>query len=130
VGNQTSFSQLFRGRPYTKALPFQFVLTGVAGTRHILWTPINAYFELALIISKSTAAMDLSLADTVESNVIGFIGPDGTNSYGPGTLDFGTAGFRSVNFIQAQLLLIEGTVAGTVKGVAYGWEVTPEGDYR
>lgn len=123
-------AQLFRGRPYTKAIPFEFILTGTLGATFLLWSPVNAYFEIALIQSKSTVPLDLALADTDGSLVIGFIGPDGTNSYGPGTLDFGISGFRSQNHINPKLLLVDGGVAGTVKGTVYGWEVTDNGDYR
>jgi hypothetical protein len=124
-----TFNHLFRGRPYTKSLPFQFVLTGVAGTTHQIWAPVNAYFELGKVISRATVALDLALADTTAGQIIGFISPDATG-YEIGTLDFNGAAFRSQGANNPKLLLVDGGVAGTVKGVAYGWEVTLEGDYR
>lgn len=118
----------FRGRPYTRALPFAHVFTGVAGELAHLWQPKNAFFELALILMKGTVAAEYTVCDTNSANIIGFCQVDGVNF---SRLDLGLAGIRSNRLANAELLILDGVgLAATIHGVIYGWEVTPEGNYR
>lgn len=119
----------YKGRPYTKVVPFAFTNAGaVAGQSNVLWTPRGAYFELALLLAKSTAAGDYNLCDTNASNIIGFIQFDGVNY---SRFDLGLAGIRSNHLSNASLIIVDPVgVIATIKGAVYGWEVTQEGNYR
>jgi len=118
----------FQGRPYTKAVPFAKTFTAVAGQTQQIWQPKGAYFELALLLAKSTAAGEYAICDTDPSNIIGYIQFDGTNY---SRLDLGMAGIRSNRLNNATLILLSPlAIAATIKGVVYGWEVTQEGNYR
>lgn len=120
--------QAFRGRPYTKAIPFAKVFTAVAGQSQQVWRPVGAYFELGLLLAKSTAAGEYAVCDTNADNVIGYIQFDGVNF---SRLDLGLAAIRSNLLNNATLLLVSpGAIAATIHGVCYGWEVTQEGNYR
>ena len=57
---------LYRGRPYTKAVPFQKLLPSTnADEVTALWTPQNAHFEAALLVIRAdTAGVDLNFCDT------------------------------------------------------------------
>jgi len=119
---------LFRGRPYSIAVPFLKTFTGVAGEAFTLWTPDNAYFELANVYARSTVAVELMFADGNAAAPIGFmVAPTATYE----RIDLGMAPYRSVSHTQAQLLLVDlNGVACVVRGVVYGWEVTRDGYYR
>jgi hypothetical protein len=123
------FAKTFRGRPYTRPIVFNVTFTGAAGEAHAVWFPLGAHFEIAALLAKGTAAVELQIADTTTGGLIGFIGLDGVNFavWTPGYL----AGIRSNNAANAALLLVDTVgVAGTVHGTCYGWEVTKEGNYR
>jgi hypothetical protein len=119
----------FQGRPYTRPITFSVTFTGAVGEAHAIWTPLGASFEVAAVLAKGTAAVELQLADTQTAALIGFIGLDGVNFaiWTPGNL----AGVRSNDNKGARLVLVDTVgVAGTVHGTCYGWEVTKEGNYR
>jgi hypothetical protein len=127
--NEDLLNKLFRGRPYTKAIPFLETFTGVAGETFVLWTPVNAYFETAMIYVRSSAAdIELAYADSTQDNPFGFqIAP--TTRYDQ--YDFGLAPYRSLSPTNTRMLITDiNGVATVVRGVIYGWEVTPEGWYR
>jgi len=117
-----------QGRPYTKAVPFARTFSGAVDELLTIWTPVGAYFELAMIIAKSTAAGEYAICDTVGANIIGYIQFDGANF---SRLDLGLAGIRANRLTQANLALLDPVgIAATIHGVCYGWEVTAEGSYR
>jgi hypothetical protein len=121
--------QTFQGRPYTRPISFSVVFTGAAGEAHAIWAPLGASFEVAGVLAKGTAAVELQIADTTTGALIGFIGLDGVNFavWTPGNL----AGVRSNDSKNGLLLLVDPIgVASTVHGACYGWEVTKEGNYR
>lgn len=122
-------SQLYRGRPYTKTIPFAVTLTTTDAAK--IWTPDNAYFEIGrILIRGSVGAIDLNWIDTDPANVIAFSMPD-TLSYLPGMVDFSPASYRSINLASNFLGLVDPAATGaTFKGVVMGWEVTREGNYR
>ena len=118
----------FQGRPYTKAVPFAKAFTAVAGQTQQVWRPAGAYFELGLLIAKSTAAGEYAVCDSIAEHIIGYIQFDGVNF---SRLDLGLAGIRSNRLSNAELILLSPVaIAATIHGVAYGWEVTAEGSYR
>jgi hypothetical protein len=118
----------FQGRPYTKAVPFARTFAGTAGQLLAVWRPVGAYFELGLLIAKSTVAGEFAVCDTTSENIIGYIQFDGVNF---SRLDLGLAGIRSNRLNNATLALLDlAGVGGTTHGVVYGWEVTQEGNYR
>jgi hypothetical protein len=118
----------FKGRPYTKAVPFSKTFSGAAAEFQTLWPVIGGFFELALLLAKSTAAGEYAVCDSDPSNVIGFIQFDGVNF---SRLDLGLAGIRSNRLNNSKLVLLDPVgIVATVHGVAYGWEVTQEGNYR
>lgn len=118
----------YLGRPYTKAIPFAQVYAGVANTLRPIWSPVGAYFELGLLLAKSTAAGEYAICDTNKDNIIGYIQFDGVNF---SRLDLGLTGLRSNRVNNAILALLDPVgVAATIHGVVYGWEVTQEGYYR
>lgn len=119
---------LFRGKPYTRPVSFTVVFTGAAGESHALWTPKNAYFEVAEVLAFSTVAGEWQLADSTAFNVIGFMAFNGTSfSIWQRTL----AAVRSNTPQAAALLLVDPVgVAATIHGTCYGWEVNPDGQYR
>jgi hypothetical protein len=118
----------FRGRPYTKAIPFAKTFTAVAGQTQEVWRVTGAFFELGLLIAKSTAAGEYAVCDSKAEAIIGYIQFDGVNF---SRLDLGMAGIRSNRLNNAALLLLSPVaIAATVHGCVYGWEVTQEGNYR
>lgn len=122
---QNQLRTLYRARPFTKAVPFNNIL----GADPIpLWLPQNAYFEVAKIfVRASIAAVDLVFADTQAQQPIAFIMPP-TGSYQGYDID---PGYRSLLYNNAQLLVWDPSNSGVqIKGVIYGWEVTPDGYYR
>ena len=120
--------QLYRARPFTKAVPFNKTLpVATAETFIELWSPQNSYFELVILAIKANVAADLNVCDTNPQNPFIFIQP-ATTEY---TLYSIPPGYRSQNFINAKVILTNpGLVVGTIKGVIYGYEVTQEGNYR
>jgi hypothetical protein len=121
-------AQLFRGRPYTKAIPFAKTFAGVAGESVELWLPQNAHFELAGGIVRGTVTLDAYLADTQAEVPFAYVQVP-TTTYA--RIETGNGTYRSLTAHSPRLLLVNpGGVASTVKGVLYGWEVTPEGAYR
>jgi hypothetical protein len=118
----------FKGRPYTKVTPFTKTFTGAFNELLAIWQPVGAYFELGLLLAKSTVAGEFAVVDTNAANIIGFIQFDGVNF---SRLDLGMAGIRSNLLNYATLALVDvAGVGGTIHGVVYGWEVTQEGNYR
>ena len=118
----------YRGRPYTKAVPFARTFTAVAGQTQEVWRVVGAFFELGLLLARSTAAGEYAVCDTVAENIIGYIQFDGVNF---SRLDLGMAPIRSNRLANAALILLSPVaIAATIHGVAYGWEVTQEGNYR
>jgi hypothetical protein len=118
----------FRGRPYTKVTPFAKVFAGAVDELVSIWQPVGAFFELGLLLAKSTAAGEYAVCDTNKDNVIGYIQFDGVNF---SRLDLGMAGIRSNLLNYATLALLSPVaIAATIHGVVYGWEVTQEGNYR
>lgn len=119
--------QLYRARPFTKAVPFNKTL---AGTERFvtLWTPVNAYFEVVhIVIRSSVAGVDLSFCDTNPDAPFAFVMPD-TASYTEQDL---TPGYRSQNFSNVAVILVNpANTPCQIKGVIYGYEVTREGNYR
>lgn len=122
--------QLFRGRPYTKAYPFSFSFTGVAGENTALWVPNNAFFELAGGTILGSAAAEFQLHDGNTNNPFAGV-VTVTNTYVPVQLG-GQASYRSIGPAgNCKLLLVDvAGVINNVRGFLYGWEVTPEGFYR
>lgn len=120
--------QLYRARPFTKAIPFNKTLPVATVDEMIeLWVPQNSYFELVILAIKANIAVDLNVCDTNPQNPFIFIQPS-TTEY---TLYSIPPGYRSQNFINAKVVLTNpGLLAGTIKGVIYGYEVTQEGNYR
>jgi len=119
---------IFQGRPYTKAVPFAKTFTAVANQQQEVWRVSGGFFELGLLLAKSTAAGEYAICDGNAENIIGYIQFDGVNF---SRLDLGMAGIRSNRLNNAILLLVSPVaIAATVHGVAYGWEVTQEGNYR
>jgi hypothetical protein len=119
----------FRGRPYTKAVPFARVFAGaVPNETQEVWRVVGAFFELGLLLAASTAAGRYAVCDTVAENIIGYIQFDGVNF---SRFDLGMAAIRSNRLANATLILLSPVaIAATIVGVAYGWEVTQEGNYR
>jgi hypothetical protein len=120
--------QLYRARPFTKAIPFNKTLpVATVDTFIELWNPTNAYFEVVILAIKASVAADLNICDTNPQNPFIFIQPS-TTEY---TLYSIPPGYRSQSPINAKVILTNpGLVAGTIKGVLYGYEVTQEGNYR
>lgn len=122
-----SVRTLYRGRPYTKSVPFQVTLntTGLVP----LWPVKNAYFEFnRLYIMSTVAAIDINIVDTDPAQVIVPVVPS-TALYT--LVDLGSVGYRSTLAQNATLGLVDPTASGAVvKGAVFGWEVTPEGTYR
>jgi hypothetical protein len=120
--------QLYRARPFTKAIPFNKTLPVASVDDFIeLWLPNNAYFELVFLSIKASAAADLNFCDTNQQNPFLFVQPS-TTEY---TLVGIPPGYRSQSPINAKVIVTNpGLVVGTIKGVIYGYEVTPEGSYR
>ena len=120
--------QRYRARPFTKAVPFNKTLPVGAVTDFVeLWVPQNSYFELVWMYIKASAAADLNVCDTNIDAPFLFIQPS-TTAYTPYDL---SPGYRSLNFASSKVILTNpGLIAGTIKGVIYGYEVTREGNYR
>lgn len=117
---------LFRGRPFTKAVPYQKVIAAATDVVD-LWTPINAYFEVGLVLMRANvAAIDVLLGDGQVSNPFMFIMPS-TTEYSMVSLL--PNGYRSVSYSGTKLVA-QASGAVTLKGVVYGWEVNPDGNYR
>jgi len=120
--------QLYRARPFTKAIPFNKTLTGTPDEFVTLWVPVNAYFEVVHINIRATvASVDLSICDTNPAAPFAFVMPS-TTEYS--AIDL-TPGYRSQNFSNVAVIISNpGNVACQIKGVIYGYEVTREGSYR
>ena len=120
--------QLYRARPFSKAVPFNRALPVASADDFIeLWVPQNSYFEFVLMYIKASVAADLNICDTNPNNPFAFVQPS-TTEY---TLVNLTPGYRSQNFASVKVILTNpGLVAGTIKGAIYGYEVTREGSYR
>lgn len=119
---------LYRARPFTKAVPFNSILT-TDGLPTLLWAPVNAYFEVAKVfIWCDTALTDLALLDSNVGQPFLFMMPP-QDDYREYPLD---PGYRSLLFNNAQLLIWDqgANTGAQVKGVILGWEVTKEGYYR
>lgn len=118
---------LYRGRPYTKSIPFNVLVNSTAVFP--LWTPRNAYFEFnRMYILSDTAAIDLLIVDTNVDSVFGMVVPS-TSEYT--LVDFGSVGYRSLLASNSALGIVDPLgSAATFKGFLLGWEVTPEGNYR
>ncbi len=123
IGDQ--LRTLYRARPFTKAVPFNQILGADPVS---LWKPINAYFEIAIVtIRSSIANVDLILLDTSTGQPFLFMMPP-TSEYQH--IDM-SPGYRSLMYSGAELLIWDPANTGAqVKGVVYGWEVTPDGYYR
>jgi hypothetical protein len=120
---------IYRSRPFTKAIPFSKAFPGLSADEIVdIWIPQNSYFEVALItIRASIAGVDLALCDTTKDNPFLFVMPP-TTIYQEIDL---LPGYRSLSYNGARLVANDPTVSGTtIKGVVYGWEVTPGGYYR
>jgi hypothetical protein len=113
---------------YSNAIPFTFSFTGIRGENFSIWEPQNAAFELCALTIRGTVAMDLNVCDTTPAIPIGFVQII-PGSYIP--LQIGWGRVRSSSFSQAKLILLDPVgVACTIKGIAYGFEMTREGLYR
>lgn len=122
---QNQLRTLYRARPFTKAVPFNNIL----GADPIpLWQPQNSYFEVSKIFLRGDiAGVDLVFADTQQQQPIAFMFTQ-TGVYVPYDID---PGYRSLLYNNAQLIVWDPSNSGVqIKGVIYGWEVTPEGYYR
>ena len=113
---------------YSRVITFLIDFTGQKGEAHIIWRPENAVFELAALTIRSNVAADLNVCDSDPAIPIGFISLDGL-TYEP--MNMGSGSIRSFNTTTPRLILMDPVgVVMAVKGVAYGYEVTPEGIYR
>lgn len=125
-----SMATLFRGRPFTKSVPFQVVLpaAGAADQFTPIWVPQNSFFELAILIIRSdVAGVDLAVCDSNAANPFLFVMPP-TTIYQ--RIDI-NPGYRSLSYSNASMGLNDPTLSGaTMKGVALGWEVDNNGYYR
>lgn len=119
---------LYRGRPFTKAVPFQVNLNTNPEIGVDLWVPKNSYFQCALVSIRATVAgQDLALCDTTPQQPFLFVMPP-TTAYALFTLD---PGYRSVAYSGAKVIIHDPLASGNpVKGVLFGWEVNPDGNYR
>jgi len=118
--------QLFRGKPFTKAIPFNRNLPSATGIID-LWVPSGAFFEIAIVTIRCTVAgVDLTLADTTADNPFLFVMPD-TTKYDQYPL---YPGYRSLNTTSKVVLANPAGTVAQVKGVLFGYEVTKEGHYR
>jgi len=122
-----AIARLYRGKPYTRSVPFQQTLPAADGFV-TLWLPNNKAFELqVMFIRASVAGADLSLCDSDPNVPFAFVVPD-TGTYTP--VNLGTAGYRSIRSANSALLLTNpGGAVGTVKGYILGFEVNPDGSY-
>jgi hypothetical protein len=120
---------LFRGRPYTRAVPFAFTSSGTAGAQYPLWNVQNGAFEWGEILIRAAAtATDFNVCDTTVDNICGMVVAE-TARYGVLSLDGLT--WRSNSTSNANILLVDvNGVADTYKGILYMYEVTREGMYR
>lgn len=125
-----SMATLFRSRPFTKSVPFQLTLPAAGATDQIspIWVPRNSYYELAiLVIRADTAGLDLAVCDGNAANPFLFVMPPTTEYQ---VVDI-NPGYRSLSYSNAIMGLNDPTLSGAVvKGVALGWEINPDGDYR
>jgi hypothetical protein len=122
--------QLYRGRPYTKVVPFSLTFAGaVANEAATLYAPQSAFFEFAGGVINSSATAEFALCDATRQNPFTLV-IAGSGAYTP--IQIGAlATYRSVGPTGAKLLLVaQGLVACTVKGVVWIWDVTTEGYYR
>jgi len=125
---QNLMRRLYTGRPYSQRIPFAKTLTGTAGQQIPLWVPTNAFWELDILWLKSDGAVEVVLADTTPDNIIGWVACDGVNW---SRFTFNNATVRSQGYSNTQLLLVDTVgVSCNIKGVVYGWELTPDGYYR
>jgi hypothetical protein len=117
---------LYRARPFTKAVPFNNILPGVNPLA--LWAPQNAYFEVGVVLMRAgTVGVDIVLADSRAEQPFMFIMPP-TDRYE--RVDI-SPGYRSLMFQNASVVAWDPSGSNVqIKGVIYGWEVTPEGYYR
>lgn len=117
--------QLFRGRPYTKTVPFTLQFAGVAGQTALIWKPNNAYFEFAggIIISTVAGPTEYQLCDGNVNNP--FTAVLATNADYKDIRIGELAGYRSVGPPgNGPLLLVDTAgVAATVRGFVWIWEV-------
>lgn len=123
IGDQ--LRTLYRARPFTKAVPFNQIL----GPNPVsLWKPVNAYFEVAIVTIRSNLPLvDLVLLDTSTGQPFLFVMPP-VDRYQHIDL---SPGYRSLMYSGAELFIWDPANTGAqVKGVVYGWEVTPDGYYR
>lgn len=116
---------LYRARPFTKVIPFNQLL---GADPVLLWSPTNAYFEVAKVIVRADmAGIDLAFLDNNVAQPILFAMPP-TTEYQEFDLD---PGYRSLSYNNTGLYVLDPSGAGvTVKGTIYGWEVNPGGYYR
>lgn len=121
---------LYRGRPYSKSVPFAFAFSGVAGETATLYVPNQAIYEFAGgVIKTDVAAAEFNLCDNIAANPFTFV--IATNAaYTP--IQIGQlATYRSNGPLGAKILLVDPTgVAQNVKGALFIFEVTADGYYR
>jgi hypothetical protein len=114
--------------PYSVQAPFLIDFSGAKGETHTIWKPQNATFWLGALTIRGNVAADLNVCDSDPALPVGFISLSGS---GYDELNIGVGLVKSTNTTNSRLLLMDPVgVVMSVKGVVYGYEVTPEGAVR
>jgi hypothetical protein len=124
-----AMSALYKGRPYTRAIPFAKTFTGAPGNAQEIWTVKNGFFVFAHgSIFSDVAGSLYYLSDTDASTIFAMVIGD-TAVMTP--IDVGQETYKSNSFAAPKILVVDpiGAVT-TIQGVLYIWEVTQEGVYR
>ena len=113
---------------YSRVVPFELTFSGVQGESFTIWTVESGAFELAALSIRGTVAMDLNICDTSQAIPVAFVAIELGRYVSPW---LGTGRVRSGSYTGSRLILLDPVgVAGRVKGIVYGYELTREGYYR
>jgi hypothetical protein len=113
---------------YSRVIPFELTFSGAQGESYVVWAVESGAFELAAFSIRGTVAMDLNICDTSPAIPIAFVAIELGRYVSP---SLGLGRVRSNAYNGSKLILLDPVgVAGRVKGIAYGYEVTREGYYR